>query len=128
MNGWLMTGCILVLGAALVHALTGEKVILPRLFRRPAEGQDRRAADDPAMRAAVRLAWHSLTVALVGDAALLAMASLDANAFGNAWLGATRVLAVVMLALAVLSLALARGRNVGWMWYAAAAATTWLGA
>ncbi len=128
MNAWLMTGCVLVLGAALVHALTGEKVILPRLFRRHAEGQERRAADDPAMRSAVRLAWHSLTVALIGDAVLLAMASLDANAFGNAWVGAMRVLALVMLALAALSLGLARGRNVGWMWYAAAAATTWMGA
>lgn len=128
MNAWLMTGCVLVLGAAVVHALTGEKVILPRLFRRHADGEERRSAADPATQQAVRLAWHSLTVALVGDAVLLAMASLDANAFGNAWLGATRVLAGAMLALALLSLVLARGRNVGWMWYAAAAATTWLGA
>ncbi len=128
MNAWLMTGCVLALGAALVHALTGEKVILPRLFRRHADGDERRHADDPATQAAVRLAWHSLTVALVGDALLLALASFDANAFGSAWNLATRLLALAMLALAALSLVVARGRNVGWMWYAAAAATTWYGA
>ena len=128
MNPWLMTGAALVLGAALVHALTGEKVILPRLFRRHGEGQDRRAADDPSTQQAVRLGWHSLTVALAGDAVLLVMASVDAEVFGSAWMSAVRLLAGVMLALAVLSLAIARGRNVGWMWYAAAAATTWFGA
>ena len=128
MNGWLMTACILLFGAAMVHALTGEKVILPRLFRHPADGgTSRRAADDPSTRRAVRLAWHSLTVALVGYGAVLVLAALDADAFGSAWTGTTRLLAAVLAALAALSLLMARGRHVGWMWYAAAALTTWLG-
>lgn len=128
MNGWLMTGCILLLGASMAHALTGEKVILPRLFRHPAEdGLARRAADDPSTRQAVRLAWHSVTIALLGYALLLVLAAFDANAFGSAWSAVTHLLAAVLAALAVLSLLIARGRHVGWMWYAAAAMTTWLG-
>lgn len=128
MNGWLMTGCILLLGAAMAHALTGEKVILPRLFRHPVEGGvPRRAADDPSTRQAVRLAWHSVTIALVGYALLLVLAAFDADAFGSAWFGVTRLLTAVLAALAALSLVIARGRHVGWMWYAAAATTTWLG-
>lgn len=128
MNGWLMTASVLLLGAAMVHALTGEKVILPRLFRPSSEGgTSRRAADDPSTRQAVRLAWHSVTIVLVGYAMLLALAAFDADAFGSAWLGSTRLLAGVLAALAALSLGMARGRHVGWMWYAAAATTTWLG-
>lgn len=128
MNGWLMTACVLLLGAAMVHALTGEKVILPRLFRAPTEGAtSRRAADDPSTRQAVRLAWHSVTIVLLGYALLLLLAAFDADAFGSQWTGSTGVLAAVLAALAALSLAMARGRHVGWMWYAAAAVTTWLG-
>jgi hypothetical protein len=128
MNGWLMTACVLLLGAAMVHALTGEKVILPRLFRHPADGgTSQPAVDDSNTRQAVRLAWHSLTVALVGYGVVLVLAAFDANAFGGAWTGTTRLLAAVLAALAALSLVLARGRHVGWMWYAAASMTTWLG-
>lgn len=128
MNGWLMTACALVLGAAMAHALTGEKVILPRLFRHPSDaGTSRRAADDPSTRQAVRLAWHSLTIALVGYALVLVLAAFDGNAFGSAWMGTARLLAAVLAALATLSIVVARGRQVAWMWYAAAALTTWLG-
>lgn len=128
MNGWMMTACVLIFGAALAHALTGEKVILPRLFRHPADaGTSRRAADDPSTRQAVRLAWHSVTIALVGYALVLVLAAFDADAFGSAWTGTTSLLAAVLAALAALSLVIARGRHVGWMWYAAAATTIWLG-
>lgn len=128
MNGWLLTAGVLLFGSAMAHALTGEKVILPRLFRHPSDaGTSRRAADDPTTRQAVRLAWHSVTIALIGYALLLLLAAFDADAFGSAWLGTTNLLATVLAALAALSLFMARGRHVGWMWYAAAAMTTWLG-
>jgi hypothetical protein len=128
MNGWLMTACVLLFGSAMAHALTGEKVILPRLFRHSQDaGTSRRAADDPSTRQAVRLAWHSVTIALVGYALVLLLAAFDAEAFGSAWAGVTTLLAAVLAALAALSLLMARGRHVGWMWYAAAAMTTWLG-
>lgn len=128
MNGWLLTAGVLLFGSAMAHALTGEKVILPRLFRHPSDaGTSRRAADDPTTRQAVRLAWHSVTIALIGYALLLMLAAFDADAFGSAWLGTTSLLATVLAALAALSLFMARGRHVGWMWYAAAAMTTWLG-
>ena len=129
MNGWMMTGCILLFGSALAHALTGEKVILPRLFRAATvPGESRRAADDPATRQAVRVAWHTVTIAMLGYALVLGLGAFDAEAYGSAWYGTTRLLAGILAALAALSLVVARGRQIGWMWYAAAAATTWLAA
>ena len=37
-----------------------------------------------------------------------------------------RLVAATFLALTVLSLVIARGRHIGWMWYAAAAVAAWL--
>lgn len=129
MNGWFLTGCVLLFGSALVHALSGEKVILPRLFRALPDGAaPRRAADDPHTRNAVRLAWHLLTLALVGYGLLMALAAFDGRAFGDAWALVTTLLAAVLAGMAALSLVMARGRDVGWMWYAAAALTAVLGA
>lgn len=130
MNPWLLVGALLVLGAAVAHALLGEKVILPRLFRHAGDANlgHRRAADDPATRQTVRLAWHSLTVALVGYAMILFTASLDGEAFGGAWGGTVRLMAGVLAALALLSLVITRGRHIGWMWFAVAAVAVWIAA
>lgn len=130
MNPWLLAGALLVLGAAVAHALLGEKVILPRLFRHAGDANlgHRRAADDPATRQTVRLAWHSLTVALVGYALILLIASLDGDVFGSAWGGTVRLMAGVLSALALLSLVITRGRHIGWMWFAMAAVAVWFGA
>ena len=130
MNAWLLTGAVLVFGAALVHTLVGEKVVLRRLFRHGhGEGAEgRRATDDPTTRRAVRLAWHSLSVALVGFAGLFVVAGLAPDGGREAWAGVLALFAATFVALAILSLLIARGRHVGWMWYAAVAATAWLGA
>ena len=128
MNWWLLTGGVLVLGAALAHSLLGEKVVLRRVYRH-AEGDagpNRRAADDPVTRQTLRLAWHSLTVALLGFAGILFQAAFDGAAFGASWRGVMLVLSATFGALAVLSLVVARGRHVGWMWFAAVAVATWL--
>ncbi|MBX3175069.1 MAG: hypothetical protein KF709_11690 [Gemmatimonadaceae bacterium] len=122
MSPWLLVSGFLLLGAAMAHSLIGEKVILKRLFRRTEDRDEpaRRATDDPTLRATLRLAWHSLSVALAGFAVLLTTAAFlpASDAVGSALVGPV---AVTMLALALLSLGIARGRHVGWMWYAAAA-------
>ncbi len=130
MNPWLLAGSLLVLGAAAAHALLGEKVILPRLFRHAGDPDlgHRRAADDPATRQSVRLAWHSLTIALLGYAMLLLTASLDGDAFGGAWRETVLLLAGVLAGLALLALVMTRGRHIGWMWFAVAAAAVWIAA
>lgn len=130
MNPWLLVGALLVLGAAVAHALLGEKVILPRLFRHAGDPDlgHRRAADDPATRDTVRLAWHSLTVTLLGYAMLLLTASVDGDAFGSAWGTTVRLLAGVLAGLAMLSLVVTRGRHIGWMWFAVAAVAVWIAA
>lgn len=128
MNWWLLTAAVLVLGAALAHSLLGEKVVLRRIYRHAGAGeaQHRRAGDDPVTRQTLRLAWHSLSVALLGFAALLVLAAVDGVAFGGSWRGTMRILSLTFAGLAVLSLTVARGRHVGWMWFAAVAAATWM--
>jgi hypothetical protein len=127
MNWWLLTAAVLVLGAGMAHSLLGEKVVLRRVYRRATdEGQNRRAADDPVTRQTLRLAWHSLTVALVGYSGLLFVAAADGAAFGGNWRAVMRLLSATFAGLAALSLLVARGRHVGWMWFAAVAVATWL--
>lgn len=125
MNALLLTGAILTLGAAMAHSLLGEKVVLRRLFRAHPE-EERRAADDPNTKRAMRVAWHSLTVALLGYAMLFLLGGVDRSVFGDAWPAVMRLLAATFTGLALLSVVMARGRHVGWMWYAATAATAWL--
>lgn len=122
MSLWLLVGGLLLLGAAVVHSLVGEKVVLARLFRRAADREEpsRRASDDPSLRATLRLSWHSLSVALAGFAALMLTAAFQAPSDAVGW-ALVRLVAATMLALVLLSLLIARGRHVGWMWYAAAA-------
>jgi hypothetical protein len=78
------------------------------------------------MRQTLRLAWHSFSVVLLGLAAILFEAARDGRAFGESWRTVMMVLTATFLALAALSLVVARGRHVGWMWFLAAAAATWL--
>ena len=130
MNWWLLAGAMLVLGAALAHSRLGEKVILHRLFRRSAEGEapghNRRAVDDPVTRQTLRLAWHSLSVTLLGLSAILFVAAVDGAAFGGSWRVVMLLLTATFAGLTILSLAVARGRHIGWMWFAATALATWL--
>jgi hypothetical protein len=128
MNWWSLTGAVLLLGAALAHSLVGEKVVLLRLYRRGGERAEvgRRTADDASTRRAVRLAWHSLSVTLVGFAMLLLTSGIDHRAVDQGWNALAPVIAATCAALTVLSLLISRGRHVGWMWYAAAAAAAWL--
>jgi hypothetical protein len=116
------------MGAALAHSLVGEKVVLRRLYRRGGERAEvgRRAGDDASTRRAIRLAWHSLSVSLVGFAMLLLTSGIDHRAVGEGWNSLAPVIAATFAALTVLSLLISRGRHVGWMWYAAAAVAAWL--
>jgi len=126
-NFWFLTGTALLIGAATAHSLLGEKVTLRRLDRH-ADDEARRAPDDPTARRTLRLTWHSLSVALLGYALLLLVAGLNVRAYANVGADAVRMLAAALFALALLSLFVARGRHVGWIWYAAAAVVTWVGA
>jgi hypothetical protein len=128
MNWWLLAAALLVLGSALAHSLLGEKVVLRRVYRHTNEkdGQNRRAADDPLTRQTLRLAWHSMTIALLGFAALLVLAALSGLPYGNGWDVALRIISLTFGALSVLSLAIARGRHIGWMWFLATAIAIWM--
>jgi hypothetical protein len=128
MNWWLLAAALLVLGSALAHSLLGEKVVLRRVYRHGGEsgGPNRRAGDDPLTRQTLRLAWHSLTVALLGFAALLFQAAISGVPYGNGWDTALKAMSLTFGALSLLSLAIARGRHIGWMWFLAVAIAIWL--
>ncbi len=128
MNWWSLTGAVLLMGAALAHTLVGEKVVLRRLYRRGGDRAEvgRRSGDDASTRRAIRLAWHSLSVSLVGFAMLLLTSGIDHRAVGAGWKVIAPVIAATFAGLTVLSLIISRGRHVGWMWYAAAAVAAWL--
>jgi len=128
MNWWLLAAALLVLGSALAHSLLGEKVVLRRVYRHTQDtgGPNRRASDDPLTRQTLRLAWHSLTVALLGFAALLIQAALSGLPYGNGWDVALQVISLTFGALSLLSLAIARGRHIGWMWFLATSIAIWL--
>ena len=127
MNWWSLTGAVLLMGAALAHSLVGEKVVLRRLYRRGGDRAEvgRRSGDDASTRRAIRLAWHSLSVSLVGFAMLLLASGMDHRAVGAGWEVLAPVIAATFAGLTVLSLIISRGRHVGWMWYAAAAVAAW---
>jgi hypothetical protein len=128
MNWWLLAAALLVLGSALAHSLLGEKVVLRRVYRHAHDtgGQNRRAADDPLTRQTIRLAWHSLTIALLGFAALLVQAGLSGLPHGNGWDVALKAISLTFGALSLLSLVIAKGRHIGWMWFLATAIAIWL--
>lgn len=127
MNWWSLSGAVLLMGAALAHSLVGEKVVLRRLYRRGGDRAEvgRRSVDDASTRRSIRLAWHSLSVSLVGFAMLLLTAGLDHRAVAAGWNTLAPMIAATFAALTLLSLVIARGRDIGWMWYAAAAAAAW---
>lgn len=120
----------MLMGAALAHSLVGEKVVLRRLYRRGGARAEvgRRAGDDPSTRRAVRLAWHSLSVSLMGYAAILMSAGVDYIAVRDGWSAIAPLITVTFVGLTLLSLIISRGRHIGWMWYAAGAAAAWLSA
>jgi hypothetical protein len=128
MNWWLLAAALLVLGSALAHSLLGEKVVLRRVYRHSQEtgGPSRRASDDPLTRQTLRLAWHSLTIALLGFAALLLQAAFTEVPYGAGWVKALKAISVTFGALSLLSLAIARGRHIGWMWFLATSIAIWL--
>jgi hypothetical protein len=128
MNWWLFAAALLVFGSALAHSLLGEKVVLRRVYRHAhePEGQNRRASDDPLTRQTLRLAWHSLTVALIGFTALLVLAAFSGLPYGNGWDVALKIISLTFGGLSLLSLAVARGRHIGWMWFLAASVAIWM--
>ncbi len=130
MNWWSLAGAVLLLGAALAHSLVGEKIVLRRLYRRGGERAEvgRRSSDDAGTRGAVRLAWHSLSVALLGYAMLLFTSAVDPVQVREGWSALAPVIAATFTGLTLLSLLISRGRHVGWMWYAAAAVASWFSA
>lgn len=94
----------------LAHSVLGERYILRRLFRRPLPPL---FGSDAFTKRTLRFAWHALTVAWWGFAALmvlLARAPLDAG--GRA---ALLVVAATLVATSAGTFVVSRGRHWSWV-------------
>lgn len=108
----LLVAIMLLLGIGVVHSYLGEKYILMRLFRRPLP---KLFGDDTFTRRTIRFAWHLLTVAWFGFAAVLALAYLD-RVSQPALL---EVVGVTFAVTAATALVASRGRHLSWLVFAA---------
>lgn len=130
MNRWLLMGSALVGLLAIANSLLGEKFVLKRFYRRSPQGaphgQNRRAQDDSFTRNTLRIAWHALSLSLVGYSGLLFHAARHSSAFGASWLTVMRIIGVTFTAIAFGTFVLSRGRHPVWVVLAAVAASIWL--
>lgn len=110
MQALLVAGGALLAALALAHSALGERYLLRRLFRRPLPPL---FGSDDFTRRTLRFAWHVLSVAWLGMAALmllLARAPLDAG--GRL---ALLAIAATLAATALLTLVVSQGRHASWV-------------
>lgn len=108
----LLIAVMLLLGIGVAHSWLGEKYILMRLFRQPLP---KLFGDDTFTRRTLRFAWHLLTVACFGFAAVLALVYFER-------LSAPALLEVVGVTFAVTAataLVASRGRHLSWLVFGA---------
>jgi hypothetical protein len=120
MNSALTIAVVLIVAVGAAHSYLGERYILIRLFRRP--DLPRLFGSDAFTRNTLRFAWHLTTVAWLGFAAILWVLGR-----GSAHDG-IRVVSVVSLVSALVTIVGSRGRHPAWIAFLAIAAATWIGA
>ena len=131
----LVVAAVLLIGMGLFHSILGERYILIRLFRR--ENLPRLFGSDWFTKRTLRFAWHLMTVAWWGLAAILLVladhyggpapstAPLVVGTDPLRLIG--HVIAVTLAIHAVVAFAGTRGRHLSWIVFGMAAALTWVG-
>ncbi len=109
----------LVAGLALAHSVLGERFILIRLFQRELPHL---LGDDSFTKQTLRFAWHALTVAWWGTAALLVLVPAEAEPLVGG------VAVATLAATSLMTIVISRGRHLSWLveWAAIAAIATGL--
>jgi hypothetical protein len=108
-----------LLGAA--HSYLGERFILIRLFRR--EDLPRLLGSVEFTKQTLRFAWHLTTVAFIGLAAILLVAS--SNAYSPSL--QIRIVAVTFAVSGVIAMLATRGKHLSWIVFFTIAALAWAG-
>ncbi|MEM8962723.1 MAG: hypothetical protein AAGD38_14655 [Acidobacteriota bacterium] len=121
MNLALPIAAALLILIGLVHSYLGERYILIRLFRRDLP---KLFGDDWFTRRTLRFAWHLLTVACFGFAAILIVAT-TATDFRHATL---LVIAATFLITALIAGGFTKGRHLSWVVFLVIAVLTYLAA
>jgi len=112
MSTLLLIAAFLTVAIAAAHSWLGERYILIRLLRRT--DLPRLFGDDGFTRQTLRFAWHLTSVAWVGLAAVLVLASgFAANISVGS--GMLMIVATTFLSSAALAVAFTRGRHLSWV-------------
>ncbi len=115
----LIIAAMLAIAIGLVHSFLGEKYILMRLFRRPLP---KLFGDDWLTKRTLRFAWHLLTVAWFGFAAILVLLYLGMASQSNLLIAIATSFAIT----AVVAFAASRGRHLSWVVFGAISAICYL--
>jgi hypothetical protein len=122
MNPYLIAAALLAVLLGSAHSYLGERFLLIRLFRR--EDLPRLLGSVEFTKQTIRFAWHLTTVAWIGLAAILLVASAEPHTPGLE----VRIVAATFAAGGVIALAATRGRHLSWVVFFAIAVLAWLGA
>jgi hypothetical protein len=124
-SGLLLAAAILLLVTGLVHSVLGELLILRHLAQ---------LREVPPLLGSVeltkrtlRFTWHLPTLLASGIALILARYAYSAP-LGEGERFAVQVISGALLACAVVTFAVSRGKHPGWVAFLAAAALCWMGA
>lgn len=104
----LIAAALLALTIGLIHSYLGEKYLLVRLFRQPLP---RLFGDDRFTKQTLRFAWHLLTVAWFGFAAVLL--SLDGAQASRSTL--LLIVAATFATTGLVALVASRGKHLSWV-------------
>jgi len=107
MSAWLWLAAVLAVGIGLAHSYLGERFILVRLLRR--DNLPHLFGSDVFTKRTLRFAWHLTSIAWIGSGVLVwVLGHGDAR-------GGLRVIGVMFLLSALLTLVSSRGRHLAWI-------------
>lgn len=123
-NPWLIFSAVLAIGLALFHSILGERYLVRRLLRR--ENLPKLFGDDSFTKLTIRYAWHLLTIACFGLAAVRLWAARPGTSSDEP--EAARIVAITLLLAGVWGMVATRGRHLSWIVLLAAGGLAWYGA
>ena len=108
MNGYFITGAILLVLIGLAHSVLGERQLLMPLFR---DGRDHFFLKNPWAKNILRFAWHLITIAWCGMAA----AAVDMAAGGRLTEWSIWAFTATFALTGLVILFFSRGRHIAWI-------------
>ncbi|MFN2389555.1 MAG: hypothetical protein ABR575_08150 [Actinomycetota bacterium] len=118
---WLYFAAATLALTSIAHSVLGERFLLQPLLRR--RDLPRIFGDDDFTRQVLRFAWHLLSIALFGFAAVL----LALTGSGPTTTSISRIVSLTAASCALVAGVTSRGRHLSWVAFAAVAVAAWIG-